>query len=130
MFSILLGVAQLQNDNDDCLQWRWSNDLNFSVHSAYSSWENIRFVEDKTLFSVWRNICPPKTELFTWMAIQNSIVSRSVLVSRGILPNQLDLCPFCNQVSETPNHFITSVRFFLENLVYYIYVVENVVGKP
>lgn len=50
--------------------------------------------------------CPPKVELFVWMAIQGLIASKSVLVSRGILNSNTDQCPFCNSVGETPNHLL------------------------
>ncbi|KAI8557584.1 hypothetical protein RHMOL_Rhmol04G0021400 [Rhododendron molle] len=56
------------------------------------------------LYAIWKNICPPKAKLFAWMAIQSCIASKSVLVSRGILNNNIDLCPLCNLEGETSNH--------------------------
>lgn len=86
----ILDNIQLLESGTDCVQWKWSNDKVFSVKSAYSKWEQQQYMEDKALFSVWRNICPPKVELFTWMAMQGSIASRAVLASRGILSQSLD----------------------------------------
>lgn len=74
----LLSSLQLQDSREDGLQWNWSIDLTFSVKSPYSRWEDQRFLEDKELFSIWKNICPPKVELFAWMAMQNCIGSKSV----------------------------------------------------
>lgn len=35
-----------------------------SVKSAYSKCEDHKFVENKEIFSTWKNIYPPKIELF------------------------------------------------------------------
>lgn len=40
------------------------------------------------------------------MAIQNCIASKYVLVRRGILPDELDICPFCSFGNESPNHLL------------------------
>lgn len=45
------------------------------------------------------------------MAIQNCIASKSVLVSRGILNNNIDLCPLCNLERETPNHLLILCQY-------------------
>ncbi|KAF7154656.1 hypothetical protein RHSIM_Rhsim01G0162300 [Rhododendron simsii] len=102
----LLSVVQLQESQEDFLQWKWSKDLSFSVKSAYSKWEDQKFTEDKELFTVWKNICPPKVELFVWMAIQGCIASKSVLVNNGILNSNLGQCLLCNATEETPNHLL------------------------
>ncbi|KAG5551755.1 hypothetical protein RHGRI_009990 [Rhododendron griersonianum] len=102
----LLSVVQLQDDQEDCIQWKWSRNLNFSVKSAYSKWEEQEFSEEKELFAIWKNICPPKVELFAWMAVQECISARSVFVRRGILNSELGYCPVCNTEEETPNHLL------------------------
>lgn len=81
--------------------------MSFNVKSAYLKWEDRRFIEDTVLFSVWKNICPPKVEVFTWMALQNCTASRLVLSSsRGVLNINSVLCPFCNLEAETPDHLL------------------------
>lgn len=110
----ILRNIQLNESRDDCIQWKWSKDLNFSVKSAYSKWEDHNFGENKALFLVWRNICPPKVEMFVWLALQGCIASKSVLVSRGILNECLDICPFCNIGGETPPHILLHRQFSWE----------------
>lgn len=103
----LLSSVQLEESSEDCLQWRWSKDLNFSVKSAYSKWEeDQKFVINEELASVWKNICPPKVEFFVWLAIQNCIAAKSVLNGRGILNINNAYCPFCNSEVETPEHVL------------------------
>lgn len=102
----LLSVIQLQDSEDDYMPWKWSKDLSFSVKSAYEKWEDLCFMEDKDLRSIWKNICPPKVELFVWMAVQNCFASKSVLVRRGMLASEFEACPLCNNANETPNHLL------------------------
>lgn len=56
--------------------------------------------------AVWKNIVPPKVELFVWMAMQNCIASKSSLVRRGILHSNLDLFSLCNASGEFPVHLL------------------------
>lgn len=107
----LLSVVHLQDSGEDSVQWRWSKDLSFSVKSAYAKWEDQSFMENKELRSIWKNICPPKVELFVWMAVQNCIASKSVLVRRGMLVSEFEVCPLCNSASESPNHLLLLCQF-------------------
>ncbi|KAF7151240.1 hypothetical protein RHSIM_Rhsim02G0189800 [Rhododendron simsii] len=66
-----------------------------------------RYVEDKELFTVWKNTCPPKVELIVWDGHSARIVSaKSVLVRRGILDNRHNICPLCNIEEESPDHLL------------------------
>ncbi|KAF7151273.1 hypothetical protein RHSIM_Rhsim02G0190000 [Rhododendron simsii] len=66
-----------------------------------------RCVEDKELFTVWKNTCPPKEELIVWDGHSARIVSaKSVLVRRGILDNRHNICPLCNIEEESPDHLL------------------------
>lgn len=107
----LLEPVQILNSSEDCLQWKWSKDLTFTVKSAYQKWEDQNFEVVKELLAVWKNICPPKVELFSWMAIQNCIASKAVLASKGIINNSQTLCPFCNSEGETPSHLLLHCYF-------------------
>ncbi|KAH7865729.1 hypothetical protein Vadar_010417 [Vaccinium darrowii] len=80
--------------------------LDFSVKSAYEKWEMIKFIEDLGLSSIWKNLAPPKVECFVWLAIQESIASKSVLARRSIISEDQNLCPLCNVNSESPNHLL------------------------
>lgn len=108
---LLLSVVQLLDSDDDCLQWKWSKDLPFSVKSLYSKWEDLKFMENKELLSIWKNICPPKTEIFAWMAVQNCIASISLLVRRGIIQSNHDVCPFCNSQGESTCHLLLFCQY-------------------
>ncbi|KAI8543636.1 hypothetical protein RHMOL_Rhmol08G0234000 [Rhododendron molle] len=50
---------------------------------------------------------PPKVEIFSWMAIQERIATRSVLLNRNMISEiQLALCPLCSENVETPQHLL------------------------
>lgn len=40
------------------------------------------------------------------MAVQERVLTRSVLVRRGILNEEYNFCPLCNNEEETPNHLL------------------------
>lgn len=75
-----LGQVFLNQDREDVLQWRWSADNNFSVKSVYDQWEGNRFESNGKLGAIWKNTSPPKVEIFVWMALQNRIAARSILL--------------------------------------------------
>ncbi|XP_058192206.1 uncharacterized protein LOC131309615 [Rhododendron vialii] len=62
--------------------------------------------------SLWKNICPPKVEIFAWMAVQSKVATRSVLVGRNmILEGQSSSCPLCSLLMETPQHLFLHCQF-------------------
>ncbi|KAF7145204.1 hypothetical protein RHSIM_Rhsim04G0135500 [Rhododendron simsii] len=86
------------DSQEDCLQWKWSKDLSFQLSQHTLS--------GKPKNSLRTNICPPKVEIFVWMDMQGCIASKSVLVRRGIINNNLGQYPFCNATKETPDHLL------------------------
>lgn len=72
-----------------------------------------KFIEDLGLSSVWKHIAPPKVKFFVWLALEESITTRSVLIRRGVISADQNLCPLCNVDAENPNHLL----FFRDSLV-------------
>lgn len=82
---------------DDQIKWRWSNDGKFTVKSAYDKWESITHSSNELLGSRWKNLGLPKVEIFTWLAVKERTVTRSMLLSRNLLQGIEEAsCPFCN----------------------------------
>ncbi|XP_058185636.1 uncharacterized protein LOC131302861 [Rhododendron vialii] len=103
--SIIQEGFRIQLSSCDSLNWRWSSDNHFSVKSVYNQWESSGQTGSPGLEVLWKNICPPKVEIFAWMAVQSKVATRSVLVGRNmILEGQSSSCPLCSLLMETPQH--------------------------
>ncbi|KAI8535123.1 hypothetical protein RHMOL_Rhmol10G0150800 [Rhododendron molle] len=96
----------------DSLQWRWTGDGIFPVKSAYAQWELQNHSSCTLLGSLWKNLAPPKVEIFAWMAVKERAVTRSVLLSRNLINDiHLALCPLCSLHLETHQHLFLHCHF-------------------
>ncbi|KAG5560722.1 hypothetical protein RHGRI_003905 [Rhododendron griersonianum] len=110
-----LAEINLVRDLDDRLLWTKDKSNSFSVGSAYTKWEELNCNEDSNLHRIWKNLSPPKVEVFVWMAAQGKIASRSVLASRGLIFDEgAQECPLCAETCETPRHLLLHCRFSWE----------------
>ncbi|XP_058217028.1 uncharacterized protein LOC131327925 [Rhododendron vialii] len=107
-----LQSVALDSSKKDALQWIWSTDKSFSVKSVYDNWEQLVQVKNEVLGSLWKNLSPLKVEIFSWMAIQGRVATRSLLVSTNMLEEgPLSKCPFCITFEETPKHLFLHCKF-------------------
>ncbi|XP_058203040.1 uncharacterized protein LOC131317509 [Rhododendron vialii] len=107
-----LNGVTLDPSKSDLMQWNWTANKIFSVKSVYQKWEMQSQSRHTTLGSVWRNLSPPKVEIFSWMAIQNRIATLSILLDRNLIPEvHLAACPLCALHVETPQHLLLHCRF-------------------
>lgn len=107
-----LQLVTLDLARPDSVLWKWSSDNRFSVKSVYNQWENGGHSCSPVLEALWKNLCPPKVEIFAWMAIQSKVATRSVLLGRNMLPEgQSVLCPFCTLHLESPHHLFLHCHF-------------------
>jgi hypothetical protein len=85
---------------EDRLIWEWGKDGGYTVNSCMLALERIRYAGFTTYVTdVWKSICPPKTEMTLWLALNESLCTRAFLVKRHILSLQEDWCSFCEQHS-------------------------------
>lgn len=107
----LHGIA-LDPSKQDSVQWKWSSNRCFSVKSLYGQWEQGVQIGDEVLGSLWKNLSPPKVEIFSWLALQGRVATRSVLAHRNMLQEgQVPLCPLCSLSEETPKHLFLHCMF-------------------
>ncbi|KAI8548067.1 hypothetical protein RHMOL_Rhmol07G0243600 [Rhododendron molle] len=107
-----LQVVILDQSRRDMMCWRWAFDNCFSVKSVYNKWEQMGLSSNRVMGSIWKNICPPKVEIFAWLALQDRVASRSVLLSRNLIPEgQSVMCPRCSFLLETPGHLFLHCPF-------------------
>ncbi|XP_058189531.1 uncharacterized protein LOC131307140 [Rhododendron vialii] len=81
----------LNPSKPDCLRWNWSADGCYTVNSAYKCGDVFNQLRNSVLGSLWKNLSPPKVEIFTWMVIQERVATRSVLQSRNIIAEPQEL---------------------------------------
>lgn len=107
-----LHAVTLDHSKRDLLKWRWASDGCFSVKSVYNKWEQSGNARNLVLETIWKNLSPPKVEIFAWMALQDRVPTRSVLQSRNlILDGNSALCPLCSMHLETPQHLFLHCKF-------------------
>ncbi|XP_058223037.1 uncharacterized protein LOC131332760 [Rhododendron vialii] len=111
----------LDQSRCDMVCWRWASDNCFSLKSVYNKWEQMGFSSNLVMGSIWKNICRPKVEIFAWLALQDQVASRSVLLSRNLIPmGQSVMCPRYSFLLETPEHLFLHWNGF-KNLERYMW---------
>ncbi|XP_058185686.1 uncharacterized protein LOC131302911 [Rhododendron vialii] len=107
-----LQLVFLDSSSRDSLNWRWSSDIRFLVKSVYNQWESNGHSRSPVIDALWKNLSPPKVEIFAWMAIQSKVATRSILLGRNlILEGESTRCPFCSLHLETPQHLFLHCHF-------------------
>jgi hypothetical protein len=102
-----LNLAAIHRLKEDRLIWEWGKDEDYTVNSYMLALERIRYAGSKTyVTNVWKSICPPKTEMTLWLALNEGLCTRAFLVKRHVLSPQEDKCPFYEQHSETVSHIL------------------------
>jgi len=102
-----LNLAAIHRLKEDRLIWELGKDGDYTVNSCMLALERIRYAGSKTyVTNVWKSICPPKTEMTLWLALNEGLCTRAFLVKRHVLSPQEDKCPFYEQHSETVSHIL------------------------
>lgn len=110
-----LQSVTLDQSKRDVLRWRWCSDNCFSVRSVYNKWEELGSTNNGVMGSIWKGISPPKVEIFSWLALQDRIASRTVLLHRNLIPEgQSVMCPRCSLHEESPEHLFLLCQFSWE----------------
>ncbi|XP_058211464.1 uncharacterized protein LOC131323632 [Rhododendron vialii] len=107
-----LALVTLDQTKRDVLQWKWIDDKRFSSRSVYRQWEQMLQSRNQVLGSLWKNLCPPKVEIFSWIAIQDRTPTRSLLSNRNIVQEGQSVSyPLCSLHVETPEHLFLYCQF-------------------
>ena len=95
-----------QNENDKLL---WCGRPSFSTKSLVTEAFRISLsnvVVDNVVSTVWKNIAPPKVEFMVWLALLGKLNTKELLVRKGIIPPDDNLCSFCSSHIETSDHLL------------------------
>ncbi|GKC56093.1 RNA-directed DNA polymerase, eukaryota, reverse transcriptase zinc-binding domain protein [Tanacetum coccineum] len=106
----LLGVVQHVVISCNCKdRWKWS----LSEDGEFTVKELSRLIEEKILVSnnggretIWNKLVSKKVNIFVWKALRERLLVRVELDRRGVNLDSV-LCPSCNNIVGSRNHFIT-----------------------
>ncbi|XP_048494804.1 uncharacterized protein LOC125494938 [Beta vulgaris subsp. vulgaris] len=110
--SRLIHQVSLSPLSKDSLIWTPNKAGIFSVKSAY---EELSKEYEPRLVRVakklWKNLVPPRIEIFLWLALLEKINTKENLVRRKILPHEENVCPLCNSSPENVSHLLIHCPF-------------------
>ena len=109
-FSQLLGLLQhhhpVRNTRDII---KWGTKGTFAVKELISKANSLSNEEagiDNLVCTVWKNLAPPKVEFMLWLALLGKLNTRDMLVKKGILASQENVCSFCRAQPEDIDHLL------------------------
>ena len=95
-------VHQLQlSDSPDTISWKWTNDRRYTAKSAYKAQLHGTFSTVNGSW-IWKAFAEGKQKFFTWLLLQNKILTADNLIIRNWPCNEV--CTFCDQELETATH--------------------------
>lgn len=103
-----LSHAQLEEDREDTITWRWTSHGEYTTKSAYQIQFEGRFRKLK-LTPIWRAKAVPKCRFFAWTLLHKKILTANNLIKRN-WPND-PICKLCASELETPNHLCLNCPF-------------------
>ena len=95
----------------DTVQWGLKE--TFSVRDLLSKANSVLkdvAVIDNLVCTVWKNIAPPKVEFMLWLALLEKLNTKDLLVKKGILLSQANVCSFCTQHQEDIDHLLLNCQ--------------------
>ncbi|XP_022014519.1 uncharacterized protein LOC110914015 [Helianthus annuus] len=95
--------------NADVWLWEADSSKRFSVKSARRLIGGQSDTSDRLGF-VWNKWIPLKVNIFGWRLFLNRLPSKDALAARNIHIDS-QLCPFCDEVTETLDHLFSACRF-------------------
>jgi hypothetical protein len=104
----MLQDIHLEDDMDDSIKWKLTNDGCYSSSSAYKM-QFLGLINSLMPSLVWKSWAPPKCKIFAWLIIQNRVWTADRLQRRGW--QNCGRCKLCNQVQESVPHLLFKCRF-------------------
>ncbi|KAK3211546.1 hypothetical protein Dsin_016252 [Dipteronia sinensis] len=103
-FKLVLENIKLRNNIQDALAWHFCPNGIFSVSSFRRCLEESGDHMDEFFPFIWKGICPPKIEVFTWQLLKGRLMVREVLRRFGVNGIVSVECPLCLAGSESIDH--------------------------
>lgn len=109
----LLNKVCISLESADEVIWAPSKTGSFSVKSFAEELAKMdqSTPHDPLIGKVWKGLVPPRIEFFAWLACHGKLNTRSKLAKLHIIPPSHDLCPLCNEKSESVNHLLLHCNY-------------------
>ncbi|OMO88024.1 reverse transcriptase [Corchorus olitorius] len=107
--SILAIPISKFNNSEDTLSWNNSKDGNFTIAQAYDISKGNPQPCPADWSWIWKTPVFPKVQHFLWLAHHGKLMTKARLFHPGI--SLSDICPVCNQVTETSDHIFRDCEF-------------------
>ena len=105
-------IQQVQfQEQEDTLRWKWTSNGIYTASSAYA----IQFQGSVCSYdakAIWNARAEGKQKFFTWLAVQNKVLTANNLIKRGWPRNEI--CSLCDQAEETITHLCLHCPFVKE----------------
>ena len=100
-------------EDEDALIWSHCNSGQFSVKSFTAELAKIDQPQhhDYIAGNLWKGLVPPRVEIFVWLVCQGKLNTRAKLAKLQIINPSQDLCPLCNEKSESVDHLFIHCSF-------------------
>jgi len=92
----------------------WDKKENFTARALVTEAGKIsngNVAVDNLTSTVWMNVAPPKVEFMAWLALLGKLNTREMLVRKGIIPAEANICTFCSEHSESGDHLLMGCAF-------------------
>lgn len=85
----------------------------FSIKQCFLKLTSLINIEQLDLCTkIWSSKCPPKVQVFIWLAAQNRIACKDLLAKRRVIvPGNDFSCPWCSLVIESSCHLHLHCNF-------------------
>jgi len=84
---------------EQAIQILWVGKDKFTIKQLEQKENDVLLQEaavDSVVCSSWMNLTPPQVEFWLWLGLLGKLNTKELLVKRGILPSEANICSFCS----------------------------------
>jgi hypothetical protein len=95
-------------DQPNSISWKWIQDGNYTVASAYECQFHGSFVKFPAMY-IWKALAEPKSKFFTWLVLHDRVLTAENMAKKKWPCNPI--CSLCYCMNETTSHLLTECNY-------------------